>query len=1142
MFDMIITYIIFFELSSVLFVNGDAVMHGKMTRNIKNYQLAVPHRATPEGEFDTFHVNYHHQYDTNEFNNRFKRQLDDPHSLHYGVLIDDELHHLEVWPNRHLLHPRAAIERYNGSKFRGTNKIRSPHDLKMCYYQGRIRGIKDSAVHLSTCHGLLGQISFNNKTYFIEPVMGHTPNSDGHHLHVIHDGADEKLNKKFCGSKSHVKRHGYDEIKASLKELYQKKGFSVLKRSAKGKEEDAASKIKDASIRQWQEIMLVLDQFAMDKYQANLDVEVFGLQLINGINQIMHDASMPATIDLVLVRMIFLDKNEDTFKIANSNDVDRELVNICGYTNSINPPEEDHPNHHDSAIFVTGLDICRGPAECGVTGLAILGAACTIPMNCQVIESEGMHTAFVAAHEQGHLMSMDHDVYNPPTYPCTITDTYDNSIYVMVPMLTPLIKRYSPCSIASFLTFTKEHYFDCFYDEPSNTDYSEAEASNMMPGQLYSVEQQCFLLIGNVNKTTREGEPCPIKGIIECSRLLCRTAKSCIMARNERPYDGTPCGKQPADNYCLDGVCVPKGTKPNSTDGGWSEWGLWGECSATCGKGIQARERDCNNPRPKNRGRYCLGLRKQYQVCYVMDCPPDEQSRRVQSCKKVFKQRGAIPIRREIKKDYNIQRGIVDKEHPCSNVCAYRIGNRGPFITYFFGLYVPNGIKCKLEDPNYICLDGQCSFAACKGPIGPDNTAVEDFCGVCDGDGTLCKIVEGDYNGISESQWHKLADIPAGARSLKFWNDDPLNGVISIGDPNDNQETAINSPTEFDQSLSAGAYPFFDRYMFYYEQELIENGNKGALITIKVDHVRVDTALYISHIFPLKNLNRKDNVKVFWHYYERDQTAQREPKFKWDFDHYGECSHKCGGGIAEPIIKCFEDVAGKVSNRFCEEKKLEKPTVEAKVCNSDPCHPEWRVGAWGPCRACRKRGGVRTREVQCVKETGRKAGDPILLNDSDCEGMKPGIAQLCFTRKVCGNRKRRRPAMPGKFQDTVWRQMKKIHILQKRLVTPFKQTKTVPTLFAETTTKSTTLFTWTPPPLKDKFIVETEPEKVYQVNELMVIDSNKSDEDALGGVLPVTMEILNGTTRIYVVNAKEERDKKLKKFAERKTKTTKKSN
>ena len=43
-------------------------------------------------------------------------------------------------------------------------------------------------------------------------------------------------------------------------------------------------------------------------------------------------------------------------------------------------------------------------------------------------------------------------------------------------------------------------------------------------------------------------------------------------------------------------------------NGDYSDWGPYGECSKTCGGGMQTRKRTCTNPPPTNGGENCNGL------------------------------------------------------------------------------------------------------------------------------------------------------------------------------------------------------------------------------------------------------------------------------------------------------------------------------------------------------------------------------------------------------------------------------------------------------------------------------------------------------------------------------------------------------
>lgn len=58
----------------------------------------------------------------------------------------------------------------------------------------------------------------------------------------------------------------------------------------------------------------------------------------------------------------------------------------------------------------------------------------------------------------------------------------------------------------------------------------------------------------------------------------------------------------------------------SQVDGEWAKWGAYGCCSRTCGGGVQLAKRECNNPVPKNGGKYCQGLRVKYRSCNLEPC------------------------------------------------------------------------------------------------------------------------------------------------------------------------------------------------------------------------------------------------------------------------------------------------------------------------------------------------------------------------------------------------------------------------------------------------------------------------------------------------------------------------------------------
>lgn len=72
--------------------------------------------------------------------------------------------------------------------------------------------------------------------------------------------------------------------------------------------------------------------------------------------------------------------------------------------------------------------------------------------------------------------------------------------------------------------------------------------------------------------------------------------------------------------------------KPMAVDGGWGEWGLWSECSRSCGGGVSIMERKCDHPEPANGGKFCLNERRRYKICNVESCSEDVPSFRNFQC------------------------------------------------------------------------------------------------------------------------------------------------------------------------------------------------------------------------------------------------------------------------------------------------------------------------------------------------------------------------------------------------------------------------------------------------------------------------------------------------------------------------------
>ena len=114
------------------------------------------------------------------------------------------------------------------------------------------------------------------------------------------------------------------------------------------------------------------------------------------------------------------------------------------------------------------------------------------------------------------------------------------------------------------------------------------------------------------------GKNCPVHGqwtqwsswgvcSVYCGKGMTQRFRDCS---NPTPlYGGKPCpGKGFEEKTCDTGLHCP-------IHGGWSVWGKYSVCSATCGMGLSQRIRVCDNPVPMYGGDICFGDNTQTKEC-----------------------------------------------------------------------------------------------------------------------------------------------------------------------------------------------------------------------------------------------------------------------------------------------------------------------------------------------------------------------------------------------------------------------------------------------------------------------------------------------------------------------------------------------
>ncbi|CAH1118875.1 unnamed protein product [Phaedon cochleariae] len=949
--NMIMQTVILYELKVVKVIvlcllwhaHLSSSLNGRYTKSIENYKLTVPHKLTNRGEFLTFNLPHFFKHDPSA---RRTKRHDQEDVVHYGVSLDNQDYHVELWPNHDFISPDLVVEHRDPKLSVGSQRMKRLDSDRICHYTGRVRGERNSRAALSTCDGLAGYISVGDRRYFIEPLEDHQANEQGHHLHVVHE-ADSNVAKR---SNMHCGTHEWKEAwKKRFREKFAKQG------KGESLEHENVEKRGLASEHRYLETMVVADKKFVAHHKKS-DIELYIMTVMNMVADYYHDSSSGNQMDVVIVRIMYLEKEEEEIDLIINQDADKTLESFCKWQQKINPKDIENPNHHDIAVLLTRYDICADAgADCGLMGLAYVAAACTKDENCAINEDSGLVLGIVVAHEMGHVMGCSHDKEGESSCPA---QDKDESYFIMAPYVHLFTTKWSTCSRAFITALFENNLGDCLNDEPEISLYSYR---NALPGTIYDADAQCEIAYPGSTICVLDQEKF-------CEILLCKTSDDSCMSNDEPPADGTKCG---SNKWCFHKQCVEIGERPEAINGGWGTWGTWSPCSRTCGGGISMAERECDNPVPQHGGRYCLGDRKKIKICNKDPCSSDKPSFREIQCKEMDK------------KPFNgmmhTWKPFLQKDEPCVLYCLNEVGAFAKLEPR-----VKDGTPCQAGTRN-LCVSGKCRKVGCDYQL--DSDAVEDVCGICNGDGTQCKIIEDIYRDTGAHDYKKVATIPQGSRNVRVEELAPSMNTIAISDRSekvfylngDHQENR-DGDVKFGKVEGVYSHP--------------EPGKEALVI-----HGPTSEDLILFVVF-----YRSENVGYVYKYAEPTSDLNYAPHYHWELLDWTECSAKCGGGVQTSKFDCVEQKSGRVSATFCVGE--DKPELSTKKCNEKPCKTKWKVGAWTKCRACKNRSGVRSREVECVQESPRAGAEDILVDDERCDGAKPASQELCDSHETCQARRR----------------------------------------------------------------------------------------------------------------------------------------
>ncbi|KAG7506943.1 A disintegrin and metalloproteinase with thrombospondin motifs 14 isoform X2 [Solea senegalensis] len=858
--------------------------------------------------------------------------------LFFNVTVFGKELHLRLRANRRLVAPGAFVEWQENFEEKAKEHIHGN-----CVFTGDVSNMPEASVAISNCDGLAGLIRTDNGEFFIEPLeKGQQDVEVKGRVHVVYrrSAIKRETGQRREDLHNEVADFGIADLPAALDLVEHKLSESERKRRHTKKD--------DYNI----EVLLAVDDSVV-RFHGKEHVQNYVLTLMNIVDEIYHDESLGTNINIVLVRMIMVGYRQSISLIERGNP-SRSLEQVCRWANTQQRRDPDHAEYHDHSIFLTRQDF--GPA-----GYAPVTGMCHPLRSCTLNHEDGFSSAFVVAHETGHVLGMEHDGQGNR---CA-DETSMGSI--MAPLVQAAFHRYhwSRCSKQELNRYI--HSYDCLLDDPFEHKWPKLPE---LPGINYSMDEQCRFDFGVGYKMCtafRTYDPCKQ---LWCShpdnQYFCKTKKG-------PPVDGTECAP---GKWCFKGHCIWRSSQqPQGHDGSWGSWSKFGSCSRTCGGGVRSRSRQCNNPPPAYGGRDCPGSTFDYQMCNTEECAGPYEDFRAQQC-----------IQRSNKYHKNIKHTWLPYEHPDeSRKCELSCKSKETGEIVFMNQVMHDGTHCSYSEPFSVCARGECLHVGCDKEVG--SYKQEDKCGVCEGDNSHCRTVKLTLTKTPKKNGMlKMFDIPIGARHIVIEENDTSPHIIAVK----NQVTGnfiLNAKSEDAESKTFIENGLQWEYSIDGEKETLKTSgplHEGIIVLVfpQAEDTKMSlTYKYIIHedLLPLITNN---NVLL----------AELDT-YEWALKSWSQCSKHCGGGIQYTKYGCRRKSDSRLVHRnFCDTSKKPKPI--RKRCNVQECsQPLWAVEEWSPCSKTCGKLSYQTRVVQCTQELHNGTSRPV--HSKHCTQNRPEMRRTC---------------------------------------------------------------------------------------------------------------------------------------------------
>ncbi|XP_039883048.1 A disintegrin and metalloproteinase with thrombospondin motifs 2-like isoform X1 [Simochromis diagramma] len=838
--------------------------------------------------------------------------------LFYNVTAFGQELHLHLHPNSRLVAPTATMEWEESGQHHS-----QPIEDTGCFYTGTVSNMEGTSVAISNCDGLAGMVRTGEEEFFIEPLDRWRLGGGGEEEEVEEEGRRHIIYRSSAVKKNSAVNHTADDFVQGP--LFGSLNLNVASGSARRRRY-----IEEAELFHI-EVFLAVD-YSVLLFHGRDHIQKYLLTLMNIVNEIYRDHSLGANINVVLVRIALLSptKSQELISVGNPQ---KSLENVCGWS-YLQHREQSLAEQHDHTIYLTRQEF--GPT--GMQGYAPVTGICQLHRSCVLVLEDGFSSAFVAAHETGHLLGMQHDG--------EANDCGDDVPLgsIMSPQVQATFHRYhwSRCSWRELHKYL--HTYDCLRDDPFNHNWP---AQPQLPGFQYSMDQQCRFDFGpGYSLCTAYTNTDP------CKQLWCSDYNNPFYCKTKKgpPLDGTKCGP---GKHCFRGYCMKLTPNLLRQDGGWGSWSPYGSCSRTCGGGVRFRTRHCDNPIPANGGRTCFGNTYEFQLCSQENCPPLTDFREDQ-CKvwnPVFEHEG--------RKHHWLPYQHPDPDERCRLYCQ----SKETAAAVSMKRMVHDGTPCSYDDVYSVCVRGECEHVGCDGQIASDKQ--EDRCGVCGGDNSSCKIVKGNFTRSTKKQGYlKILEIPKGARHLLIQEFKGTPHILAMK----NQDTGhlfLNDEHELPESRVVIEKGVAWEYRNTEEEEEESIQTTGPLKYGVVLMVRShgDSKVTVSYKYIIQDRLRSS--------LESNLVQEDAIFYEWALKKWSHCSKPCGGGKQYTRFGCRRKADGKMVQRmFC--SNISKPRAISRSCNPEACSPaRWVTGDWEDCSSSCGQTGWQRRWVSCLQNSSR---------------------------------------------------------------------------------------------------------------------------------------------------------------------------